>query len=124
MEMAVESVVYGNQLFVGQVQSIEDTLTFKLGNCKSVTGQIKNNVFDCPNYTAVYCITSSNGGFALTVSDNTIYANNDRGNEEVMRCGKMVDNKNPDAVKAINEVQLLQAFKTFDASPKKVQWME
>lgn len=97
---------------------------FKLGNCKSVTGQIKNNVFDCPNYTAVYCITSSNGGFALTVSDNTIYANNDRGNEEVMCCGKMVDNKNPDAVKAINEVQLLQAFKTFDASPKKVQWME
>ena len=33
MEMAVESVVYGNQLFVGQVQSIKDTLTFKLGNC-------------------------------------------------------------------------------------------
>ena len=33
MEMAVESVVYGNQLFVGQVQRIEDTLAFKPGNC-------------------------------------------------------------------------------------------
>ena len=54
MEMAVESVVYGNQLFVGQVQSIEDTLTFKLGNCNDFlafgeyavsVGSVKMNLY-------------------------------------------------------------------------------
>lgn len=97
---------------------------FKFGNCVSLTGSMSSNIFDCPNYNVIYCIKNPKGGFNAEVSGNTFYANANRGNDYVMRCGELVDDKIPDAIEATNQAQLEAAFMKFDQSPAKVEWME
>ena len=96
---------------------------FKFGNCVSCSAILKNNIFDCPNYNAVYCILPSAGALDINVSGNAVYANSNRASDDMVRYGAFVDNKIPDAIKATNQSELEAAFHRFDASATEIQWL-
>lgn len=97
---------------------------FDFANCVSLSGSFKNNIFDCPRYIAVYYNQSPNGTFDVDISQNTIYATQDRGNRGLMRCGMVIENKIPEEIKVENQLQLQEAFKKFDSNPGEVLWVE
>ena len=85
---------------------------------------MKDNIFDCPAYAALWWVTPSAGTYTADISGNVLYANEDRMVENILAYGPMIDGQQPEAAKAANQAELEAAMKRFDPKAAKIQWLE
>ncbi len=97
---------------------------FDMANCKTATVSVKNNTFDCSNYSAVYWRLPKGSSLQADVTGNSIYANANRVSAGIMMYASANGDAYPEASKATNQTELEAAFRKMDSSPSEIRWLD